>query len=81
MPGTAREVSRFLKLFSSTENHRFAVIKIGGAVVEENLDELAKQLAFLHRVGLYVWLCVFPLPAHSASQLPYRGARWRSAAQ
>jgi N-acetyl-gamma-glutamyl-phosphate reductase/acetylglutamate kinase len=29
------------------------VIKIGGAVVEENLDELAKQLAFLHRVGLY----------------------------
>jgi hypothetical protein len=53
MPGTAREVSRFLKVFSSTEPHRFAVIKIGGAVVEENLDELAKQLAFLHRVGLY----------------------------
>jgi acetylglutamate kinase len=52
MPGTAREVSRFLKVFSATENHRFAVIKIGGAVVEENLDELAKQLAFLARVGL-----------------------------
>ncbi len=52
MPGTAREVSRFLKVFSATENHRFAVIKIGGAVVEENLDELVKQLAFLHRVGL-----------------------------
>ena len=52
MPGTAREVSRYLKVFSSAENHRFAVIKVGGAVVEENLDELAKQLAFLYRVGL-----------------------------
>ena len=52
MPGTAREVSRYLKVFSASEKHRFAVIKIGGAVVEENLEELAKQIAFLHRVGL-----------------------------
>ncbi|KAA1477935.1 acetylglutamate kinase ARG6 [Dentipellis sp. KUC8613] len=54
--GTKREVERYLRIFSSSSNPsqpaKFAVIKVGGAVLEE-LDELALSLSFLYRVGLY----------------------------
>ncbi|KAF8634060.1 hypothetical protein AX17_004324 [Amanita inopinata Kibby_2008] len=54
--GTKREVERHLRIFSSSshpsEPAKFAVIKIGGAVLEQ-LDELALNLSFLYRVGLY----------------------------
>ncbi|KAI0047888.1 bifunctional acetylglutamate kinase/N-acetyl-gamma-glutamyl-phosphate reductase [Auriscalpium vulgare] len=54
--GTKREVERYLRIFSSSSNPsqpaKFAVIKIGGAVLEQ-LDELALSLSFLYRVGLY----------------------------
>lgn len=54
--GTKREVERYLRIFSSSSdsNHpaKFAVIKIGGAVLDQ-LDELALSLSFLYRVGLY----------------------------
>ncbi|KAJ6555162.1 acetylglutamate kinase ARG6 [Mycena vulgaris] len=54
--GTKREVERHLRIFSSSSHPsqpaKFAVIKIGGAVLDQ-LDELALSLSFLYRVGLY----------------------------
>ncbi|KAK7052496.1 acetylglutamate kinase ARG6 [Favolaschia claudopus] len=54
--GTKREVERHLRIFSSSSHPsqpaKFAVIKIGGAVLDE-IDELALSLSFLYRVGLY----------------------------
>ena len=54
--GTKREVERYLRIFSSSSNPsqpaKFAVVKVGGAVLEQ-LDELALSLSFLFRVGLY----------------------------
>ncbi|KAG8998294.1 hypothetical protein FRB94_006950 [Tulasnella sp. JGI-2019a] len=54
--GTKREVERYLRIFSSSSHPsqpaKFAVIKIGGAVLDQ-LDELALSLSFLYRVGLY----------------------------
>ncbi|RXW19346.1 hypothetical protein EST38_g6510 [Candolleomyces aberdarensis] len=54
--GTKREVERHLRIFSSSSHPsqpaKFAVIKVGGAVLSD-LDELALSLSFLYRVGLY----------------------------
>jgi N-acetyl-gamma-glutamyl-phosphate reductase / acetylglutamate kinase len=54
--GTKREVERYLRIFSSSSNPsqpaKFAVIKVGGAVLGQ-LDEFALSLSFLYRVGLY----------------------------
>ncbi|KAJ3489433.1 hypothetical protein NLI96_g2111 [Meripilus lineatus] len=54
--GTKREVERYLRIFSSSSDSsqpaKFAVIKIGGAVLDQ-IDELALSLSFLYRVGLY----------------------------
>ncbi|KAG9119413.1 hypothetical protein FRC07_005569 [Ceratobasidium sp. 392] len=54
--GTKREVERYLRIFSASSHPshpaKFAVIKVGGAVLEQ-LDELALSLSFLSRVGLY----------------------------
>ncbi|EKM53136.1 uncharacterized protein PHACADRAFT_259321 [Phanerochaete carnosa HHB-10118-sp] len=54
--GTKREVERYLRIFSSSSDAsnpaKFAVIKIGGAVLDQ-VDELAHSLSFLYRVGLY----------------------------
>ena len=54
--GTKREVERYLRIFSSSSNPshpaKFAVIKVGGAVLGQ-LEELALSLSFLYRVGLY----------------------------
>lgn len=50
--GSSREARQYLKQFSRVEEARFAVVKIGGAVLRDDLDELAAALAFLHRLGL-----------------------------
>ncbi|RDX42035.1 bifunctional acetylglutamate kinase/N-acetyl-gamma-glutamyl-phosphate reductase [Lentinus brumalis] len=54
--GTKREVERYLRIFSSSSDAshpaKFAVIKVGGAVLDQ-IDELALNLSFLYRVGLY----------------------------
>ncbi|KAJ8488253.1 hypothetical protein ONZ45_g14014 [Pleurotus djamor] len=54
--GTKKEVERHLRIFSAASHPsqpaKFAVIKVGGAVLEQ-LDELALSLSFLYRVGLY----------------------------
>jgi acetylglutamate kinase len=50
--GSSREARQYLKQFSRIEESRFAVVKVGGAVLNDDLDELAAALAFLHRLGL-----------------------------
>lgn len=47
-----KEIRNYLQRFSSVDQSRFAVIKIGGAILQENLKETADALAFLHTVGL-----------------------------
>jgi acetylglutamate kinase len=50
--GSSREARQYLKQFSRIEESRFAVVKVGGAVMQEDLDEMAAALGFLHRLGL-----------------------------
>ncbi|MGH8913536.1 MAG: acetylglutamate kinase [Acidimicrobiia bacterium] len=47
-----KEIRSYLQRFSEVDKSRFAVIKIGGAILAEQLDETAAALAFLHTVGL-----------------------------
>ena len=58
--GSSREAREYLRRFSSVEKTEFAVIKVGGGVLAEELDQLAWALTFLHRVGLY------PIVLHGA---------------
>jgi len=51
-------VERYLRIFSTA--NKFAVIKVGGAILTNQLDDLALSLTFLHRVGLY------PIVLHGA---------------
>ena len=50
--GSAREIQQYLKRFSQQDAKRFAVVKVGGAVLRDDLTELASSLTFLQRVGL-----------------------------
>lgn len=50
--GSQREVQQYLERFSDLERSRFAVIKVGGAIMRDQLDALVSSLAFLYRVGL-----------------------------
>jgi len=47
-----KEIRSYLQRFAEVDQSRFAVIKIGGAILEEQLEETASALAFLHTVGL-----------------------------
>ena len=49
-----------MRHFSSVESQKFAVIKVGGAVLTDELETLASALTFLNRVGLY------PIVLHGA---------------
>ncbi|MFW5966478.1 MAG: acetylglutamate kinase [Persicimonas sp.] len=51
--GSRKEVEQYLRRFSSVDSTRFAVVKVGGAILREELDSLASSLSFLYRVGLY----------------------------
>jgi acetylglutamate kinase len=50
--GSAREISQYLKRFSQLDAARFAVVKVGGAVLRDDLAALVSSLAFLQDVGL-----------------------------
>ncbi|MDQ3617570.1 MAG: acetylglutamate kinase, partial [Pseudomonadota bacterium] len=50
--GSAKEISQYLKRFSQLDAKRFAVVKVGGAVLRDDLDALTSSLAFLQDVGL-----------------------------
>ena len=49
--GSKNEVEWYLNHFSSAD--QFAIIKVGGGVLEESLEELSTALVFLQNVGLY----------------------------
>jgi len=49
---SAKEISQYLKRFSQIDAKRFAVVKVGGAVLRDDLDALTSSLAFLQQVGL-----------------------------
>ncbi|CAG8507241.1 158_t:CDS:2, partial [Dentiscutata heterogama] len=51
--GSKKEAEQYLRQFSSVESQKFAVIKVGGAVISNEIDSLASSLSFLNRVGLY----------------------------
>jgi acetylglutamate kinase len=50
--GSSREARQYLKQFSRVDQTRFAVVKVGGAVLRDHLDALATSLAFLQQLGL-----------------------------
>ena len=47
-----KEIREYLHRFSGVDQERFAVIKVGGAVIQDDLPGLAAALAFLQTVGL-----------------------------
>ena len=50
--GSAKEIQQYLKRFSEVDAKRFAVVKVGGAVLRDELADLASSLTFLQQVGL-----------------------------
>jgi acetylglutamate kinase len=50
--GSAREIQLYLERFSQVDAVRFAVVKVGGAVLRDELGALVSSLAFLQQVGL-----------------------------
>ncbi|MFK7886466.1 MAG: acetylglutamate kinase [Gammaproteobacteria bacterium] len=50
--GTPKEVQQYLKRFSDLDGLKFAVVKVGGAIIENQLNDLASSLTFLQQVGL-----------------------------
>ncbi len=47
-----KEIRAYLQRFSALDQSKFAVIKVGGAILQDQLKESADALAFLHTVGL-----------------------------
>ena len=50
--GASREARYYLGQFSGTDSMRFAVVKVGGGVIDLQLEKLASALAFLRNLGL-----------------------------
>lgn len=50
--GSAKEIQQYLKRFSELDAKRFAMVKVGGAVLRDELADLASSLTFLQQVGL-----------------------------
>jgi bifunctional N-acetylglutamate synthase/kinase len=50
--GSAKEIQQYLKRFSQLDAKRFAVVKVGGAVLRDELSDLTSSLTFLQQVGL-----------------------------
>jgi acetylglutamate kinase len=49
---SAKEIQQYLKRFSQLDAARFAVVKVGGAILRDDLESLVSSLAFLQQVGL-----------------------------
>ncbi|OWZ75786.1 N-acetyl-gamma-glutamyl-phosphate reductase [Cryptococcus neoformans Tu401-1] len=67
--GSRHEVERYLRIFTQSSRAspggvlpeaKFAVLKIGGAILTNELEDLALSLSFLNRLGL------FPVVLHGA---------------
>lgn len=46
------QIRKYLKRFSSDEGLKFAVIKVGGKILKEEMENLIASLSFLKQVGL-----------------------------
>jgi N-acetyl-gamma-glutamyl-phosphate reductase/acetylglutamate kinase len=60
--GSRHEVERYLRIFTQSSKAgaggvlpeaKFAVLKVGGAILTNELEDLALSLSFLNRLGLY----------------------------
>jgi acetylglutamate kinase len=60
--GSQREVEQYLRQYADLESTKFAVIKVGGGIIRDHLDELCAALTFLSRVALY------PIVIHGAGE-------------
>jgi len=49
---SAKEIQQYLKRFSSVDAARFAVVKVGGAILRDDMESLVSSLSFLQQVGL-----------------------------
>jgi acetylglutamate kinase len=49
---SAKEIQQYLKRFSQVDAARFAVVKVGGAILRDDIEALVSSLAFLQQVGL-----------------------------
>lgn len=49
---SAKEITQYVKRFSQLDAKRFAVVKVGGAVLRDDLEALTSSLSFLQEVGL-----------------------------
>lgn len=58
--GSSREAREYLKKFSQADSSRFAVIKVGGGVIQDELPRLSSAIGFLYHMGL------FPIVIHGA---------------
>lgn len=54
------EVEQYLKQFAGVDSKRFAVIKVGGGILADQMDALVSALTFLQRIGLW------PIVVHGA---------------
>lgn len=50
--GGKREVERYLRDYTQPGTARTTVVKVGGALIENDLEDLASSLAFLRHVGM-----------------------------
>jgi len=55
-----KEFNQYMTRFVEAGQTRFAVIKVGGGVIQNDLENLCSSLAFLERIGL------FPIVIHGA---------------
>ena len=55
-----KEIQQYLERFVNAGKTHFAVIKVGGAILENDLDNLCSSLTFLRQIGL------FPIVVHGA---------------
>ena len=49
---SAKEIQQYLKRFSQLDAAKFAVVKVGGAILRDDMEALVSSLAFLQQVGL-----------------------------
>ncbi len=68
---STKEIQQYLKRFSQVDAARFAVVKVGGAVLRDECEALVSSLAFLQQVGLT------PIVVHGAG--PQLDARMHEA--
>lgn len=50
--GSEQEIQQYLRRYSDLEADKFAIVKVGGAILQSQLESFTSALVFLQRVGL-----------------------------